>query len=437
MVAIERWHPVLVHLPIGIYFIYLAGFALRRKPMPSASMLLLVGALASSAASITGYLLSFTKGYDYNLLIRHLWSGIGLTAVGWILWLLERYPIPGIKGWIKPLSVILLAAGIIFTGHLGGSLTHGPGFLFNLNIKGKTPLSKTTLDSVSFYKDVIKPILNEYCLSCHGRERSFGDWDITTDSTLFQGGRYGHTIVAGDPDHSELIKRLEAARDSKKHMPPLTMPQPKAVEIFLLREWIKRGAVVDTLFKAEAGDTRLAAVISAYLGINEETTNQIRLPEIKPADSAALQSLTREIGIIHKIQAESNLLDVSLIHFRSKPREEILAVCNRLKPIAENIYQLDLSGLGLVSDDLSFLRGMNHLVKINLANNRLEDRALNHLLPLTALESVNLYNNPVTDASIKTLFNLPLRTLTLGNTRIREEVIHEIMKEQKGVQINY
>lgn len=436
-VSIERWHPVLVHLPIGIYFLYILGYALRSKQTQSSSLLLLVGALGSTAASITGYLLSFTKGYDYTTLIQHLWAGIGLTVAGWMVWLLERYHRSRTNLWIQPLSVILLALGILLTGHLGGSLTHGDGFLFKSNKPLTGSATKIHLDSISYYQDVIKPILTEYCISCHRTERPFGLWDITTDSTLFKGGRYGHTIVAGDPDHSELIKRLEAALDSKKHMPPATMPQPKAIEIFLIREWIKRGAAMDTRFREEADDSKLSHILSAYLGISQQTTNEIRLPIVKPVDSATLRALTREIGILHKIHEESNLLDISLIHFRSKPRQEVLSICNKLKPVSENIYQLDLSGLGLSSDDLAFLRDMKNLVKINLANNRLEDRALNHLLPLTALESINLYNNPVTDASIKTLFKLPLRTLTLGNTKIREEAIQEIMKEQKGVQINY
>ena len=95
-------------------------------------------------------------------------------------------------------------------------------------------------DTVDFNTQV-KPIINKRCISCHGGVRAKCGFSL-----LFQQDALAKTasgkpaIIPGDPDHSEMIRRLTLS-DPEERMPykhePLT-----ADEISILRKWVKQGA---------------------------------------------------------------------------------------------------------------------------------------------------------------------------------------------------
>src|SRR3712207_5442639 len=80
-----RFHPLLVHLPIGFLLI---GFLLElfsRLPRYQAyghavSFVLFLGAWSAILAAGLGYLLSLGGGYDEDLLALHQWMGIGVAV---------------------------------------------------------------------------------------------------------------------------------------------------------------------------------------------------------------------------------------------------------------------------------------------------------------------------------------------------------------------
>lgn len=87
----------------------------------------------------------------------------------------------------------------------------------------------------------VKPILNKHCISCHGGVKRNGNFSVlfrheALDTT--ESGKRG--IVPGDPDHSELMRRITSS-DPEVRMPYKEEPlSPEQVEI--LREWIRQGA---------------------------------------------------------------------------------------------------------------------------------------------------------------------------------------------------
>ncbi len=91
------------------------------------------------------------------------------------------------------------------------------------------------------FSDQVKPILNKKCITCHGGVRRKGGFSVLFRSEALAKTESGkRAIIPGDPDHSELIKRV-TNRDPEERMPyrhePLT-----ADEISILRQWIKEGA---------------------------------------------------------------------------------------------------------------------------------------------------------------------------------------------------
>src|SRR5262245_25955254 len=94
-------------------------------------------------------------------------------------------------------------------------------------------------DRASFNRD-IRPIMSDTCFRCHGPDRNARKADMRLDvrDEAIKPTRSGHTpIVPGDPDKSEIIRRMFATGASV--MPPaaahktLTQTQKDTI-----RRWI-------------------------------------------------------------------------------------------------------------------------------------------------------------------------------------------------------
>jgi hypothetical protein len=97
---------------------------------------------------------------------------------------------------------------------------------------------------VEFNRD-IRPILSDRCYTCHGPSSTTRKSKLRFDSEASAkqdlGGHFA--IVAGDPERSELIKRITAG-DKPTRMPPAYAgPALSASETELMRRWISEGAV--------------------------------------------------------------------------------------------------------------------------------------------------------------------------------------------------
>lgn len=87
----------------------------------------------------------------------------------------------------------------------------------------------------------IKPILNTHCISCHGGVKKNGGFSVLFEEEAFAITESGHpAIIPGDPNGSELIRRLSAS-DPEMRMPYQRSPLSED-EIQLLKTWIKQGA---------------------------------------------------------------------------------------------------------------------------------------------------------------------------------------------------
>ena len=94
--------------------------------------------------------------------------------------------------------------------------------------------------AVDFNRDV-RPILNAKCMKCHGGVKQSGGFSMLfPDEALLPGESGQIAIVPGQPEKSELIRRIHH-HDPEERMPleaePLTME-----EISILEAWIEEGA---------------------------------------------------------------------------------------------------------------------------------------------------------------------------------------------------
>lgn len=151
---IGHFHPLLVHLPIGILLVALAlqGLSQIEKYKlykPVIPVILLWGSVSAIAACITGYLLSVSGKYNKSLVNWHMWTAIGLVIASAILYTKEKNPKVEVPK--KILSFVLLAL-VVAASHLGASLTHGADYLTKPFIKKFRNGSITQNATKAFYK---------------------------------------------------------------------------------------------------------------------------------------------------------------------------------------------------------------------------------------------------------------------------------------------
>jgi mono/diheme cytochrome c family protein/uncharacterized membrane protein len=138
---IGRFHPLIVHLPIGILTLGLLLAAVSRIEKyqmlrPAVSFTLFWGAAGSIGSCILGYLLSLSGDYNADLLFKHQWTGIGLAVAATGAWALYRFPKVDLS-FTKGITWILTTGLLVVAGHYGGSLTHGENYLTELFFKKK------------------------------------------------------------------------------------------------------------------------------------------------------------------------------------------------------------------------------------------------------------------------------------------------------------
>lgn len=93
-------------------------------------------------------------------------------------------------------------------------------------------------DKINF-EDHIKPILRDKCLSCHNTNKKSADLDLSSYSSLMQGGASGASIELGDSGASYLYSLI--SHQSEPYMPPNADKLPDPV-LDLFKKWIDGGA---------------------------------------------------------------------------------------------------------------------------------------------------------------------------------------------------
>lgn len=99
-------------------------------------------------------------------------------------------------------------------------------------------------DWVEFNRDV-RPILSNHCFTCHGHDSTTREADLRLDKEESALGKLssGKTaIVAGEPEESELLRRV-LTKETGLRMPPAEVRKPlSSAQITVLKKWIEQGA---------------------------------------------------------------------------------------------------------------------------------------------------------------------------------------------------
>ena len=95
-------------------------------------------------------------------------------------------------------------------------------------------------EPVDFVKQV-QPLLETKCVQCHNPEKVKGKLVMHTAEGLLKGGENGAAVMPGQPEKSEMLKRVMLSKSDDDFMPPKSdglLPE----EIATLKQWIAEGA---------------------------------------------------------------------------------------------------------------------------------------------------------------------------------------------------
>ena len=160
---IGKFHPVVLHLPIGALYltfclVILEKFFKSQYTIPI-RFGLLFSFVFSALAALLGYFLYLSDEFSGDLIDRHMWLGISTTLfIGGLLWMHKtskylKYFTPSFV-----LTIVLLSV----TGHFGGQITHGSEYLKLPDFSQTTKIIKT--DSLNLYTSMVMPILDNKCV---------------------------------------------------------------------------------------------------------------------------------------------------------------------------------------------------------------------------------------------------------------------------------
>ena len=129
---------------------------------------------------------------------------------------------------------------------------------------------------VEFFERRIHPLLANKCYQCHSQQSKKANGGLLLDSQegLLNGGDSGPMFVAGDPDHSLLIKAVRY-KDEDLRMPPDGQKLTDA-QVADLEAWVKMDA---PLPRAEVPEDKIKARARTHWAF--QPVKQPKVPEVK------------------------------------------------------------------------------------------------------------------------------------------------------------
>lgn len=428
---VGRFHPLLVHLPIGILLIaILFGYMSRRESYSHLKganhIVLFFGAVSATLACMTGFILTFSGEYETPPAEWHQWMGISLAAVSWIAFLAH-----GRKPLLFNSALWGMALLLLVTGHLGGSITHGSDFLTPPPLgswlqkpQEQEELMPLTGETLAYA--AVANIINRKCKSCHGPGKQKGKLRLDAPEHLLAGGENGVVVVAGNTAESPMAERISLPLTHEDHMPPKEKSQLSKREMTLLLKWIESGASFDQTIAALGWEEELLDELNADT-ISDSAINDYQFTpseKVEAADPAYLVQLT-ELGVrILPVSSESNYFSARFLQVKN---EDFSQALNLLGLVNEQCVGLNMAGKSLTGQDISPLAKLTNLTKLNLSGCGLSNEQLAPISGLSRLQYLNLVDNQLSLEGIMQLRNLPeLKQLYLFKNMLTTDEQHKL-----------
>ena len=455
-IFLGRFHPLVVHFPIGLLvlaalFEWLGMIRPLRHLRAAVPATLVIGALGSLLAVYHGVMLTAGSGTMGDTVESHLWAGAALSVVMFLLVPLRA------TTWEKPRWLTglcyqsMLGASLLLlmiASHLGGSITHGREYLVEYMpepmreslstlpepirefIGLTTPPPPAAPDELTLYDAVFAAPIGQYCVACHKPDRIRGGLLMHTLDALLEGGDSGPAIVYGDLEASELFTRITLPKEDEFHMPPDGRTGFSDTQIAWFEWWIASGIPGDTLAAnvTDAPQDVLAAIQEAIAASAVEEDESEALVEAVPSWS------TDELNAVNAALAAGRIVPIS-----RNPEDGLMlttagsgdtftdADLEAIAPLAPFIVEADLSRTGVTDGGMAIVATWPELRRLRIDHTAIGDSGIRSIDRLPVLASLNVFGTQITNSSVESLLAMTaLTSLFAGETALDEEALERL-----------
>ncbi|HLU93774.1 MAG TPA: c-type cytochrome domain-containing protein [Membranihabitans sp.] len=442
-----RFHPLVVHLPIGflIFGLVLEMISLSKKNSPirwaqATEWAFLGGGISGLVAVITGWMLAGEGQHGDAGLDWHRWMGVLVCVLSFLAWALKS------EKWRLPVRIyyfnlILLVLALFFTGHLGGNLTHGSDYLIEhapgpvrTLLGSGGPQNSISIphnpDSVGWYQHLIRPMLSDKCMTCHNADKAKGGLDLTSEASIMKGGDEMAAVVRGKPWESGMFQRVTLPQNHSKFMPPKGPPL-NFNEIKILEWWIESGASMTEKVSGQKVPIGINRILLEDYGLDTRPKPFFEIIPIEEIPQTTIDSLLN-LGFKGGVLSEGN----NYLRLKSGKKSHSPEEWKKLLDVKDHIVTLDLSGTKANDSDLEWVGQLPNLYTLDLNNTEITDQGLESLVGMERLEILNLYGTPVSDSGLVFLKSIPsLKKVYLWSTDVSGEHIDSWRQENGEIEI--
>lgn len=427
---IGRFHPLAVHLPIGLILLVpileLVGRAPRFSYLrASADFVLGLTTVTAIVAASLGWCLARSGGYSGPIVTQHMWGGLSLSVLCWICWVTRGRFDGGSWHLVYPITLATTILVMTWTGYRGGQLVRGEDHMTEVMPGSMRKLLRISVASTAtapsradtFYGARIQPIFAGHCFTCHGPDKHKSNLRLDSYGFLMRGSKHGPVIRASNLRGSELFRRVTLSPSDDDFMPKQGKRPLSADEVKLIELWIAAGASdtlsVDAITSAPAPGTAAPEITFDRIDSAAVAKQRANVASIV----AQLQKQYPNL-LEYESRASADLVvNASLLGERF--RDADLAA---LSPLAAQIAEADFSRTGITDHSAPTIAAMKRLRVLRLIHTKITDVTLRALGGSERLESLSVFGTAVTAASLPIVARLPkLRCLYVGETTIRAD----------------
>lgn len=432
-IQIGHFHPLIVHLPIGIIFL---GFALELfnrffAKNPSDEVVKFTLGLAALTALIslgTGWLLGEEGGFDEELLFLHRWMAVAFTTTTILLFFLKSTTSEVLKKAYIPTFIVVMIL-IAITGHFGGNMTHGEDYLFREASSNEKVI--TDVAEARVHADIIQPILDAKCVSCHNQSKIKGGLLMTSSQDLLKGGDSGNVFDSIE-GKSLLLHRLHLPLAVEEHMPPKGKVQLNESEIALMEWWLANENCFDCKTKDLKSSKKLDVILASLE--QDNSAHALIAQEVEEVPSSWLEKMNAANITVTPL-AEGNPLLIAQLFGEQNQLENKL---NELEDYADNIVELNLGNSQFNDTIADEITKFKNLTKLQLQNTAITDKSIALFNEFKFLESLNLYGTSVTSEVFKVVKDIStLKSIYLYDTQVSTIELAQFQADFPQIEIQH
>jgi uncharacterized membrane protein len=428
-----RLHTLMLHFPIVILILAVVmeifRFSGNNKTNTfytnTSRSLLLGGTLLAGLTVIMGIFLSTEEGYEGETLQWHKWTGAALFFIASVFYWLSNTKWFGKS--VAVASALVITGALIITGHYGATLTHGENFILQ-PIAASFTKPAVPLEEAVIFADVIQPILERKCMSCHNSRKQKGELTLADSLSIMKGGKTGPLFVPGNVALSLMLERVHLSLDEEKHMPPAGKPQLTKDEINLLALWISEGASFNKKVVALPEDDSLRMMATVLL---KPAVDSSIIFDFTAASEKTIAKLNTNYRTITQFARNSPALEVSMYNRDAYSKKQL----EELNEIEQQVISLNLNKLPVKDEDLKIISQFKNLRRLDLNFSDITDNGLKALAPLKKLQALSLSGTKITYAGLKENLGAlkKLRTVSIWNTSMTAQQAMTLQGEFESI----